>query len=117
MPDSRKLGIAAFVIFTLGVAAITCFAPRGFPLTVFGDVFGLVLLLLASAAMLRNAIHEPRQRAFWGLLSVGCLLWGINQGGWTWIEVILRRDLPDRRGKKGSMEKRRKYGCQLGRKK
>jgi hypothetical protein len=33
------------------------------------------------------------------------------------IEVILRRDLPDRRGKKGSMEKRRKYGCQLGRKK
>jgi signal transduction histidine kinase len=95
MFSSRKLGLAAFVIFIFGVAAITCFAPHGLPLTVFGDVFGLVLLLLASAAMLRNALTEPRQRAFWGLLSAGCFLWAINQGGWTWIEVILRRDLPD----------------------
>lgn len=95
MSASRKLGLAAFVIFVFGVAAITCFAPRGFPLTVFGDVFGLVLLLLASAAMLRNALAEPRQRAFWGLLSAGCFLWAINQGCWTWIEVILKRDLPD----------------------
>jgi hypothetical protein len=33
------------------------------------------------------------------------------------IEVILRRDLPDRRGKKGSMEKRRKYGMSTRKKK
>jgi hypothetical protein len=32
------------------------------------------------------------------------------------IEVILRRDLPDRRGK-GSMEKEGSMECQLGRKK
>jgi len=95
MSASRKLGLAAFVIFIFGVAAITCFAPRGFPLVVFGDVFGLVLLLLASAAMLRNALAEPRQRAFWGLLSAGCFLWAINQGCWTWIEVIRKQDIPD----------------------
>jgi len=95
MSASRKLAFAAFAAFILAVAAITCFAPRGFLLVVFGDVFGLVLLLLAAAAMLQNAITQPRNRAFWGLLSAGCFLWAFNEAGWTWVEVILRRDLPD----------------------
>ena len=97
MSASRKLAFAAFAAFILAVAAITCFAPRGFLLVVFGDVFGLVLLLLAAAAMLQNAITQPRNRAFWGLLSAGCFLWAFNEAGWTWVEVILRRDLPDPR--------------------
>ena len=95
MSGFRKLGVAAFIVVLFAVAAITCFAPRGFPLTVFGDVFGLILLLLASGALLRNAITDSRHRAFWGLLSAGCFLWAFNQGCWTWIEVVLRRDLPD----------------------
>jgi signal transduction histidine kinase len=95
MSASRKLAVAAFAIFILAVAAVTCFAPRGFAIVAFGDIFGLVLLLLAAVAMLQNAIAQPRHRAFWGLLSAGCFLWAFNQAGWTWVEVILRRDLPD----------------------
>jgi signal transduction histidine kinase len=95
MPASRKLAVAAFAIFILAVAAVTCFAPRGFAIVAFGDIFGLVVLLLGSVAMLQNAIAQPRHRAFWALLSAGCFLWAFNQAGWTWVEVILRRDLPD----------------------
>src|ERR1700746_1169539 len=95
MSASRKLAVAAFGIFILAVAAVTCFAPRGFAVVAFGDIFGLVVLLLASVAMLQNAIAQPRHRAFCALLSAGCFLGAFNQAGWTWVEVILRRDLPD----------------------
>jgi len=95
MSGFRKLGVAAFVVFVFAIAAITCFAPRGFPIIAFGDVSGLILLLLAGGAMLQNAVKEPRHRAFWGLLSAGCFLWAFNQAGWTWVEVIRRRDIPD----------------------
>jgi signal transduction histidine kinase len=95
MPDFRKLGNPAIVALIAAVVGITCFGHHGFALTVFGDVFGLILLLLTTGVMLRNAITEPRNRAFWALLSAGCFMWAINQWGWTWFEVILRGDLPD----------------------
>jgi signal transduction histidine kinase len=95
MPAFGKLGRPGLLVLVAAVVAITCFTPRGFALTVFGDVFGLILLLITTGAILRNAISEPRNRAFWALLSVGCLMWAINQWSWTWFEVILRRDLPD----------------------
>jgi signal transduction histidine kinase len=95
MPDFRKLGNPGLIALIAAVVAITCFGHHGFALTVFGDVFGLILLLLTTGAMLRNAIKEPRNRAFWALLSAGCFMWAINQSGWTWFEVILRSDLPD----------------------
>src|ERR1700758_3105523 len=95
MLDFAKLGRPGLLLLVGAVVAITCLAPRGFPLTVFGDVFGLILLLLATGAMLRNAIIEPRNRIFWALLTAGSSMWAINQWSWTWFEVILRRDLPD----------------------
>jgi len=95
MSASRQLAVAGFAIFILAVAAVTCFAPRGFAIIAFGDILGLVLLLLAALAMVQNAVAQPRHRAFWGLLSAGCFLWAFNQAGWTWVEVILRADLPD----------------------
>src|SRR5579871_2298993 len=95
MPALRKLGRPGFISLVMVTVAITCFARRGYPLTVFGDVFGLVLLLLTTAVTLRNALTQQRARAFWALLSAGCFMWAINQWGWTWIEVIQRRELPD----------------------
>ena len=95
MPDFRKLGNPGLIALIAAVVGITCFGHHGFALTVFGDVFGLILLLLTTGVMLRNAIKEPRNRAFWALLSAGCFMWAINQWGWTWFEVILRSDLPD----------------------
>jgi signal transduction histidine kinase len=91
----RKLGRPGLIILVAAVVGVTCFARRGFALTVFGDVFGLILLLIATGAMLRNAISEPRNRAFWALLAAGCFMWAINWWSWTWFEVFLRRDVPD----------------------
>jgi signal transduction histidine kinase len=95
MSVARKFGVAGLIAFTFAVAAIACFAPRGPALTAFGDIFGLILLLAASAAMLHNAITQPRARAFWALLGVGCFLWSINQACWTWFEVVIHREMPD----------------------
>ena len=95
MPALAKLGRPGLILLVLAVLGITCFAPRGYALTIFGDVFGLILLLITTGVMLRNAITQQRARAFWALLSAGCFMWAINQWGWTWIEVICRRDLPD----------------------
>jgi signal transduction histidine kinase len=95
MSLSRKLGSAAVIVVTFAVAALMCFGPRGQALIIFGDVAGLVLLLAASGAMLRNAVTQPRARSFWFLLTAGCSMWAINQSGWTWFEVITRQGLPD----------------------
>jgi len=43
-----------------------------------------------------NAISTRGQtRLFWSLLAAGCALWTVNQGLWTYYEVLLRRDIPD----------------------
>ena len=95
MPPSRKLNFAAAVALVLALAAVSWFAPRGPVLTTYGDTLALALLLTASVAMLRNAFSHPPARAFWLLLSLGCMLWSISYGFWTYYEVILRRDVPE----------------------
>lgn len=95
MPAFAKLGRPGLILLVLAVVGITCFAPRGYALTVFGDVFGLILLLITTGVMLQNAITQQRARAFWALLSAGTFMWAINQWGWTWIEVIRRLEIPD----------------------
>ena len=64
--------------------------------TVVGDVLPLVLCLAACGAGLWNGWKaEGVVRAFWGLFALGCLLWSVNQAGWTWYEAILLRKPPD----------------------
>ncbi len=95
MSVSRKLGNAGVATLILGVGAIFWFSPRGPALTAFGDIAPLVLMAAATAAMLRNALSERHARVFWLLLGVGCLMWTVNQWGWTYYEVIVKRELPD----------------------
>src|SRR5262249_41170837 len=70
--------------------------PRGFALTAFGDLTQCGLLLAATVFSLVN-IHrsEPRARLFWGLLSLGWGLWLTSQALWTYMEGILRQDVPN----------------------
>jgi signal transduction histidine kinase len=95
MAVSRKLGITGAVVLFLALAAVLWFSPRGPALTAFGDICPLVMMVAATVAMLRNALVQERARAFWMLLGFGCLLWSVNQGFWTYYEVVLKRDLPD----------------------
>ena len=92
MTLARKLGVASLILV---LVAVSLFAPRGLALTVYGDSLFLGLLLTASLAMLRNAFSQERARAFWWLLSFGCVLWAISTGFWMYYEVILRRAVPE----------------------
>lgn len=83
-------------IFILALSGMLMLLPRGQALTTFADSISLSLLCIATAVTLKNAISNRGQtRLFWSLLSVGCGLWAINQGLWTYFEVALRGELPD----------------------
>ena len=69
--------------------------PRGPVKVAASDLLALALLTAAAVAFCRNAFLQPSSRAFWLLLGVGCALWAINTGFWTYYEVILRTELPD----------------------
>ena len=95
MSVSKKLAIAGLVTLVLATGAVFWFSPRGPALTAFGDIAPLVLMIVATVAMLRNAVSQRRARAFWLLLGLGCLMWTVNQWFWTYYEVIVSRDLPE----------------------
>ncbi len=77
------------------LAALSIMMRPGFGLTVLGDVTALLLLGFATGIMLLNAWETQGQtRAFWALITAGFVLWFVNQAGWTWIEVVLRRPIP-----------------------
>ncbi len=88
----RAVGIAALI---LAVAAVSILAHPGPHLTAFGDILALALLVIACVVMLRNVFAQSRSRAFWSLLSLGCVLWTINTALWAYYEVILRQELPE----------------------
>jgi signal transduction histidine kinase len=84
-------GILLLVSLTMSLAL-----PRGFALTAFGDLAALLLFLLATGLILRNALTSNGQtRLFWSLVCLGFLMWTTNHVWWTWIEVRLRHSIPD----------------------
>src|SRR5215467_5176609 len=77
-------------------AAVLRFAPKGVFLAAFSDLFGLALMLAAAGICLTYSFRRPPQeRSFWGLLTLGFLLWAANQSGWSYWEIVLRRHVPD----------------------
>jgi len=77
-------------------AACTVVIPEGYWATVVGDAIPLALAVVAFAAMFRNSLRSVGiLRVFWLLLALGCLLWIVNQGAWTWYEAALHREPPD----------------------
>lgn len=84
--------VALVLLFVVASIAV----PRGQALAAFGDTTQLLLLIGAAGVMAANAVSERGQtRLFWSLMAAGCVLWAVSQWGWTYYEVILRRDLPD----------------------
>jgi len=68
----------------------------GFALTVFSDVTQCILLLSATAALLPNiARNQGRTRLFWILMTVGIVFWLSYQFLWSYIEVVLRQEVPE----------------------
>ncbi len=87
------VGCSASLLLVL--AALSIMLRPGFVLTAVGDVTALLLLGFGASIMLANASSTQGQtRAFWALITTGFVLWFVNQAGWTWIEVFLRRPIP-----------------------
>lgn len=88
--------LAGSAVLVLACAAVSLTTPRGVALYTFGDLTALLLIALATAVMVVNAVRNHGQtRIFWALMATGCLLWTINQSLWTVYEAFLRRELPD----------------------
>lgn len=95
MSERSKLWILAAGCFVFAQACASILIPPGFALTVFSDVTQCILLLSGTAALLPNITqNHGRARLFWGLMTLGIVFWLAYQLLWSYIEVVLRQDVP-----------------------
>jgi len=61
-----------------------------------GDLVPLLVIAGASIVSARNAFDSRgHARLFWSLMTAGMAMWGFNQACWVWVEVVVRKPLPD----------------------
>jgi signal transduction histidine kinase len=96
LSERSKLWILAAGCLVFAQACASALIPHGFALTVFSDVTQCILLLSATAALLPNITrNQGRTRLFWGLMTLGIVFWLSYQLLWSYIEVVLRQEVPD----------------------
>ena len=96
MTERSKLWILAAGGLVFAQAYASVLMKPGFALTVFSDVTQCILLLSATAALLPNiAQNQGRTRLFWALMTLGVLFWLSYQFLWSYIEVVLRQEVPE----------------------
>ncbi len=85
-----------------GVGLLLAFAlaPVVFPSPLFrvamGDLIPLLVITAAFMVSARNAFDSRgRTRLFWSLMTAGMAMWSFNQACWMWVEVLVRKPLPD----------------------
>jgi len=91
-----KVWIGFAVALTAGQALAALTLPRSFALTAFSDIAQCLLLLSGTSAFLLNAVKtKGRVRIFWALMASGLGLWLLYEILWIYIEIYLRKDVPD----------------------
>src|SRR5258708_15653564 len=81
---------------TLAFTGVSLTAHPSLGLTAFGDVFVLLIMAVATAIAVANALSRPgMERSFWALIAFGFSLWTYNQATWTVCETIQHRPVPD----------------------
>jgi len=96
LTERSKLWILAAGGLVFAQAYASVLMKPGFALTVFSDVTQCILLLSATAALLPNiAQNQGRTRLFWALMTLGVLFWLSYQFLWSYIEVVLRQEVPE----------------------
>ena len=91
-----KLVVWSALLLAVAQTVVAFVAPRGYNLTVFGDLVQTSLLAVGTAAMYRNATQSRgRVSFFWGLMAAGFALWTISQLMWTYYEVLARQEVPN----------------------
>jgi signal transduction histidine kinase len=95
LSERSKLWILAAACFVFAQACASILMAPGFALTVFSDVTQCVLLLSGTAALLPNITNNHgRARLFWLLMTLGITFWLAYQFLWSYIEVVLRQEVP-----------------------
>lgn len=85
--------ICALAVFD---AVLSLIVPRGYLLTVVGNLLQCLLLAIVLVCVLVNTRGpDPRSRLFWRLMTLGVALWLAAQGLWTYFEVVLRQEVPN----------------------
>ena len=96
LSESSKLWILAAGCLVFAQVCASLLILPGFTLTVFSDVTQCILLLSGTAALLENVAHNRgRTRLFWALMTLGVAFWLSYQLLWSYIEVVLRHEVPD----------------------
>ena len=96
MSEPSKLWIWAAVGLVVAQAMASLFLRQNFALMVISDIVQCVLLLSGALSFLPNVIAaRGRNRLFWVLMMLGLTSWFSYQLLWTYIEVILRQDVPE----------------------
>ncbi|MGB9202493.1 MAG: HAMP domain-containing sensor histidine kinase [Terriglobales bacterium] len=85
-------GVGLLLAFVLAPAVF----PNPFFRTAMGDLVPLLVIAAACILSARNACDSRgHTRLFWSLMTVGLVMWGFNQAMWVWVEVVVRKPLPD----------------------
>jgi diguanylate cyclase (GGDEF)-like protein len=75
---------------------MSLFLPRGFKLTAFGDLTQCIFLLAITISVSSNVSRwGGRTKLFWLLMTAGFATWLSAQALWTYLEVFLRREIPN----------------------
>ncbi len=85
-------GVGLLLAFVLAPAVF----PNPFFRTAMGDLVPLLVIAAACIPSARNACDSRgHTRLFWSLMTAGLVMWGFNQAMWVWVEVVIRKPLPD----------------------
>ena len=94
--DRAKLWLAAAAIILAALIVGAALMPRSFGLTALSDIVQCLLLISGAAAFIPVARRSHgRLRLFWSLITLGIAFWLCYQIFWTYLEIVLRRDVPD----------------------
>ncbi len=96
MPWKRYCWLGCTAALILAYAVVSFGLRPGPTLYAVGDITPFLLLCLASAVMVSNAVSNRGQvRVFWSLMAAGCVMWAVNMALWILYEVVWRRAIPD----------------------
>jgi signal transduction histidine kinase len=81
---------------TVAFALTSVLFPIPIVRSIVGDLVPLFIFAVAAVLSFRNAADcHGHTRLFWSLMTAGFVMWCVNQAGWAWFELVLRKPLPD----------------------
>ena len=90
-----KFWLFAAGSLVLAQALASFVLPRTVQLIVFSDITQCLLLLCGTVSLLPRVLDSNgRTRLFWALMTLGLAFWLTYQLLWTYIEVVLRQEVP-----------------------